>query len=190
MNVDMGTMMANRGKNAPPNGTGHFYKSSTRNVDERFGFREAGSILHPVEPTPYFNLYVMFSPNGSTETFHVEFQKPIETVSRVWLRGVDISNIVGTHEILALNFEGTLDPGHNTVVAGFPNANSNIYILPCGGVADLNYQPSDQHLLCVYRQLKKIPSLSLRITNPITGAPVAYEKCILSFGLETESFLL
>ena len=167
----------------------HLYEPSTTSVDERHGFRPGAPILSEVKPTPWFNLYCRFSPNGSSEPFDLLFKKPIETISRIWVKGVTITGVVGSHNVLALNLGGSLSTVQNTMSEGFPSDNTNVYLVNCGGAADVFYRPADPECLCVYRQLKRLESLQLRITNAITGDPVTYSDCVISLGLETESFL-
>jgi hypothetical protein len=169
---------------------GHFYNSSTQNVDERFGYRPAAGILQPVESNPSVNVFCLFRPLGSSEPFTLQFQKPIETVSSIYIRGIYIENITTPCNTLCLQFSGPVEPGHNTVTAGFPIANPNVVVIPGLNNADVNWEFTTPQLLAVYRQLKRLDDITLRITDAITGAPIAYDNCVLNMTLYTESWLL
>lgn len=131
---------------------------------------------------------------GSSEPVSLEFQKPVHTVNRIYLKSVNVYGIVGTHDVLSLHFSDdlgsdSLDLGPSTITSGFSPMSRNQIPLNCNGAANVLYQPPSNDLLVVYRQLKNIKGVTLRVVDASDGSPVAYDRCQLSLGLETESFL-
>lgn len=175
-----------------PNDGGHYYKSTTLNADEKYGYRKATPMLVAVpDIRPILSLNCRFNNGGSSEANILTLQKPIQNIVKIYFNWVSISGIVGTHDNLCIYFEdsfhNSIDIGGSVVNLGFDIQSKNMIPVPCLGVSDLLHKESSQKLLCTFRQQKNIHGMTLRITNA-AGVPVAYDECLLSLSLDVESF--
>lgn len=174
------------------NQNGHFYKSTTLNADEKYGYRKATPMLVPVpDIRPILSLNCRFNNGGSAEANVLTLEKPIQNIVKIWLNWVSISGIVGTHDNLCIYFEDSLhnsiDIGGSVINLGFNIHSRNMIPIPCLGVSDLLHKEATQKLVCTFRQQKNIHGMTLRITNS-SGVPVAYDECLISLSLDVESF--